>query len=750
MRTLDGIHVLFIVSSLFILILFLVSEKKYLKVFFFSFYALFVLKFYQGIFSWIKGLGGDSFLEAIDFNSIEALSWTGSLLSNIFYMSSPLKYIVLLGGQALFIALVAFFIFRKRFNLINFSFLMLILSHFSFFYSSYQGYMLGRSYVSEMKNSFSETPSGFSAKEKINLFVYIGESTSTFNMSLYGYPLATTPRLSEIQMKDRGFVRFDKVRSTHTHTSLSLLRAFSTSSSTKEKLWGVGGILKNAGISAKLYSVQPLTGSFATSSKFIFDGMEYPDVRVADRYKGNLAVPVALDHELLSKALSESGVVFFHSYAGHAPYLNFVDLRMTEDVKRPSISIEGLIGSSYPSFLNDLIMGDISDYDRAVNYIDKNVSRVINAIKNRNEPSVMVYFSDHGESVYTRRAHESSMFIDEMTTVPFILYFNAEYQRKYPEIVDKYKEASAKNSLRLLDQLLPTILDVGLIESEVELSIKDISYEINRHLNPTIVERKTIAGHSEINLRPKGNKYGGFSKFFGGTPEPTWTFILNEQDKDKKTYCYHRSNSYAKALRGVSVSNCIEVDLVVEGQNLFISHPPIPTTGFSLTHVFDIAAHRKNKIWIDAKNIDNRHSCQTLLSFLIEHYARVGEILVEFPPTSSSNISDIAQCSDGMRALGIRTSYYVPDEYATPCSANPVENANHCKSLSLNIKSIIESGVFTDLSFDVSGYKAIDKEPGTRQLNWNTWLLDVTKFGELPSDHFDFVIVDSSKDPNSY
>ena len=61
----------------------------------------------------------------------------------------------------------------------------------------------------------------------LSTIVYVGESTSALNLSLYGYPFETTPRLSKLIEKNKKFVKFDRVYASHTHTVDALWSAFS-------------------------------------------------------------------------------------------------------------------------------------------------------------------------------------------------------------------------------------------------------------------------------------------------------------------------------------------------------------------------------------------------------------------------------------------------------------------------------------------------------------------------------------------
>jgi glucan phosphoethanolaminetransferase (alkaline phosphatase superfamily) len=61
----------------------------------------------------------------------------------------------------------------------------------------------------------------------LNVILYIGESTSSLNMGIYGYPRQTTPELSRFQAENDNLLVFHNVFSTHVHTAPSLLEALS-------------------------------------------------------------------------------------------------------------------------------------------------------------------------------------------------------------------------------------------------------------------------------------------------------------------------------------------------------------------------------------------------------------------------------------------------------------------------------------------------------------------------------------------
>lgn len=704
---------------------------------------------YGGLLAWFYGLGGDSFLESSDFNWSEAWHWLKSFLSSIPYMAPSPKIWAFIMGMGLLLCLPLLWLIRRYKYAIHAVFGVLLLGHLSLAHTAYRGYTASRHYVQAIKDQFQEPITGIGQAADVDLIVYVGESTSSLNMGLYGYPLETTPQLNALQAKDEGFLRFDHVRSTQSHTSVSLLRALSVPSpkATAQQRWGLGQLLNQAGVKAKLYSVQPLTGSFATFSRFIFDGMEY-ELNADDKYKGNMTAPVVKDHELIPQVLSRAGVTVFHSYAGHGNYLNLIDQGLSRAVPLPSMSFQGMVGAGF-SVLDTKMVQEVEDYNRAMTYIDRNVAEVLRGVQSRAKPAVGVYFADHGDSVFTKRSHESSQFIDEMTTVPFVLYFNEAYRQKYPEVFARYQAAAKRKDLKLLDQVVPTLLDVLRIESEYPLSIPTMAQD-KPHPHPVIMERDTLQGPSRLDFRYDEAKGFGDFKFSGGTPEPTLTWMINDKYKDPKTICYHRADSYAKALRAASVADCIEFDLVVEGEKLSVYHPPAVATGFEIEHIFSIAAHRKNKLWIDSKNLDDPAACQVLKTYLEKNQSRVGEIFVEFPAGAVAHLKELRACALDMKKMGVKRSYYVPTHSLVPCAQDSVKNKLACQSLHADVSAAMDSGLFSDLSFDFAGYSAMQRLDGAKRFGWNTWTVKPQDFHKFPRQDFNYIIMDTGTDPNTY
>jgi glucan phosphoethanolaminetransferase (alkaline phosphatase superfamily) len=749
----DTGHVV-VISSIFFACAFNITllQRRYKYGFLMFAAGFFLFMYLKGFSSWISSLGSDSFFEARYFNSSEAGFWIDNYFSAISQMRLRMnKTSILLFSQTLFLTIVWSLILWRRPVFLKLLVAIAIISTGYTAYILYKSYELSNSYAANLSRKFDRHPTGFEMTDDIDLFVYIGESTSALNLGIYGYPLETTPRLEKLSGEDKGFLLFDNVRSTHTHTSPSLLDALAIPYLRPDgqiMQWGIGNVLKHSGFNTSLYSAQPISGSFSVFSHYVFEGL-ITDQMKEDLFKGNYPQPKIKDHQLLEQALSNQGIVFFHSYAGHGHYLDHIETNLSQVVKRPSISFNGMYGSQFSELMDSDLPDQVNDYDQAMTYIDRNIARAIDVIRMRNKPAALIYFSDHGEAVFSKGGHDSSRFIDEMSRVPLIIYFNDAYRMKYPNTYSAYSEAAKSKKYKLLDQISPTILDILRVESDYQIDVPTVA-SIFRHPRPYMLYRKTLTGHSGIELNY--NEVLGFSRanFVGGTPEPTYISIINEHFSDVFPICYHRANSYYMAVRAAALTNCLEFDLVVDDAELNIYHPPTIASGFQINHMFDIAEARKNNLWIDSKNLDDPIACSKLISYLTLNRARVGKILVEFPSKASRKLKELKSCGDGLKTIGVRRSYYVPSHLLLPCAENRKKNAFACNELQENLQRVMDSGIFSDLSFDYLGYPAMKSIQHTRKYKWNTWAIRPQDFHRFPYKDFSFVIMDTSKDPNKY
>jgi glucan phosphoethanolaminetransferase (alkaline phosphatase superfamily) len=751
-NTLNNLEVILVSSALLSISLknFHIREKKMIAstAMIFSVLSFFYI---QGISSWVISLGGDSFREVNDPDIFEALFFLKSLRSLPSELQMPItKSSLFVAFQIIVFSMFVFWASKSYRGLYRFVFLIALIGITSLVYRAKTAHDAEIREFNSLSRRFDIENIAFSKTSDTELLVYIGESTSSLYMSLYGYPLPTTPQLEALSNEDPGLIKFDGVRATHTHTTPSLLRALAVTVPHRSGVVATVGIstaFKRAGVPVTLYSTQPLSNNANELNTFIFRYFERPaglSPLITSDFQNKIK-----DHQLIKYALDVPGVVFFHSYAGHGGYLNNIDPNLSNEIKIPDLNFQGIFGGKISSILNYDLKKEVIDYHRALTYIDRNIEKSIKQIKHRKNPAAFIYFSDHGESVYSRRGHDSSRYIDEMVTVPVLIYFNEAYQRKYPEVYAKYLRAAQSSKPRLLDQIAPSILDIARIKFAPRSDVPTLA-ETHNHPEPFIVERNTVKGRERLHL-DFNEKFGfGEENFYSGTPEPTFISLLNYAYSDNRSICYHRANSYAKALRGASVSNCLEFDLVVDGHALNVVHPPEKITGLQIEHIFKIAETKKTNLWIDAKNIQRRETCEVLLQYLEVNYRRVGKILVEFPSESLESLRDLTQCARRLRALDISISYYLPGEILSQCERREMSNSLPCQKVTNVLRRVANwEGGFTDLSFDYRGIRAVEAAEGALRFRWNIWGVNAREFHTIPVNRFSNIIIDTWTDPNT-
>ena len=125
----------------------------------------------------------------------------------------------------------------------------------------------------------------------------------------------------------------------------------------------------------------------------------------------------------------------FHSYAGHGNYKNNIPKNYHKyvDSYYSDKDDKSIFGRAFKNNQKEFL----ENYDSAMNYITDNIVFTLEEISNLNEPFIFIYTSDHGESPLTGRGHDSSRFIWEMSSVPFLIYFNEQAKIEYPDLFNK-------------------------------------------------------------------------------------------------------------------------------------------------------------------------------------------------------------------------------------------------------------------------------------------------------------------------
>ena len=81
----------------------------------------------------------------------------------------------------------------------------------------------------------------------------------------------------------------------------------------------------------------------------------------------------------------------------------------------------------------------MAEYDNSILYTDFVVNEIIDKARRSDKPSLVLYFSDHGENVYFNRdfCGRDSLFVE----VPFYIYANNAFHKVFPDKIKKLEDA---------------------------------------------------------------------------------------------------------------------------------------------------------------------------------------------------------------------------------------------------------------------------------------------------------------------
>lgn len=513
--------------------------------------AVLWLTFHLPVALYLESLGADSFAETRNFDLDEARFWVQTLAEAIQPDFSVKKFAAYLA-----VALLGFYSLRWLFHRRGFTRRIYVASKLTVALALiglafHQTTARALAFYLENTEKFHATAAHFDTPlpraelthGPMDLVVYIGESTSVMNMALYGYSRPTTPQLSALAATDRQLVVFGHVFATHAHTSRSLLEALSfgrdASQSflpiTERQRISVVDVMRSAGLQPRLLSNQGQGGSWDQASSVIFRSSH-------NRFRSRAAVDGTgaagdrpWDDEFFEdqlKALDppagSSQVVFLHSYSGHGPYHKNIPERFRQPVDQQlkSLPRDQVVRDRAVS------LTQIEEYDAAVRYVDHSVRKTIEQIRRSARPTVLVYFSDHGDAVYAGIGHDSARFRHEMARVPFLLYFNDAAAQARPDLLRKYRQLAEHQRMATLAQLPSTLLDLlglRITASDPPLLQTPVVGEATEL--PPILVRQTAEGVTFVQL--------------GGAPAPAFTShgqrLIDRTDDDTRRYLEARS-----------------------------------------------------------------------------------------------------------------------------------------------------------------------------------------------------------------
>ena len=298
--------------------------------------------------------------------------------------------------------------------------------------------------------------------DSTTVILVIGESYSKSHSNLYGYSHQTNPRLKTEHRKGNLFV-FNDVLSPNMHTLEALRNIFSTNSVGNGEKWYdypfFPAIFHQAGYHVVFWDNQD-----DSHAKYPFD--------------------FSLNAYLHSPVISEL------SYDAQHPYVSLYDGELVDDFSKYWSDHHGGIHhlvmfhlqgqhlraeDRYPkvaefqkftvdsinrkeTYMTDEKKQEIAHYDNCTLYNDSVIAQIISIF--RDQSSVLVYLSDHGENVYdigdcVGRLYDIPYFYE----IPFMIWCSDKYKEKHGDIVESIQKSV--NKPLMSDNLCHLLMRLG-------------------------------------------------------------------------------------------------------------------------------------------------------------------------------------------------------------------------------------------------------------------------------------------------
>ena len=283
--------------------------------------------------------------------------------------------------------------------------------------------------------------------DSLNVIVVIGESYIREHAALYGYPLPTTPFLSQEQKAGRLFVFKDMV-SPYNQTTRSIRNLLSCNSLGDGEDWSSAppftAVYKKNGYHVAMYDNQK---NFDMGFVFAYSLNTYlyhPRMMEACYHETNDKT-FEYDGELVASyqpRQEAKKLVMFHLLGQHVSFQH----RYPEAFERFN---EDSLAFRQESWLTEDMREEIAYYDNAALYSDYVMQQIIGLYDEEN--TVVVFLSDHGEEVYDYRdnlgrndwsiGNDPKQVIRWQYMVPFLVWCSDQYEARHPETVSQLSQA---------------------------------------------------------------------------------------------------------------------------------------------------------------------------------------------------------------------------------------------------------------------------------------------------------------------
>lgn len=337
-----------------------------------------------------------------------------------------------------------------------------------------------------------------------------------------------------------------------------------------------------------------------------------------------------------------------------------------------------------------------------------------------------------------------------MSAVPFIIFFNEQARLKYPKLFNDINLRSNKKNKELLNNLPSLISEIF----DIKIFNKNEDFELNKVSKCIFGEDNCVDKYHT--LRGQINSLGAVYFTFPMNDERVkdntdrattlWNIknYLSKIGSDTEV-CSHRTNSIARFIRFNSMLNCMEIDIIVDNDNLDVSHSLELSTSLTLSDLTKIQKKKKNILWLDIKNIDDKLVCNNLHNSLRKIYSKDPKInlFLEFPSKIINKIDELEECFSNIKLMNFPISYYIPNDLDSVClKEQELKNSElkNCEYSNELLEKIHSSNFFTDLSFDYKNYNFLKYSKYINKFNLNTWHIPDDEILSLNNNKFRLII----------
>lgn len=321
-------------------------------------------------------------------------------------------------------------------------------------------------YAQKPEIKYTKIPKGLVAKNsEVNVIFILGESVRADHLGLNGYKRNTTPLLNKVD----GLVSFKNLKTERYFSAISIPQILSDEPMEKPNVLekaSLTEVLTKAGIYTSWIANQVSEVSFDYHIKSCNQYNFIDPFHSVFSYKkaSDLDMIPYLKKQLQAK---KQQFILLHMMGSHWMY----NMRYEKNFEK----FKPVAGSKYiPS---NTVEEMINSYDNTILVLDYFMNEVIHAAKAKNDQTVIIYLSDHGESLGENGNFLHAESATELLNPAGMIWFSPKFIEANKALYEKV--LGMKNQKIQLDFLFPTILDLFEIQGFDYNKQKSLFYYTN-------------------------------------------------------------------------------------------------------------------------------------------------------------------------------------------------------------------------------------------------------------------------------